>query len=166
MKYIVDNINNYTEEEVNNFLNKIYTYKKEKIKKIVSNNAKKRSIVSEILLKKLLLEYNINYSLLNFSINNNGKPYIKDNRLFFNISHSNDYVAVAISNYEIGIDIIDKNNKDINYNIIKNIEELCKKEAYTKMLGENLLNTINKDINYNLMDKSNNDYYLYICEKK
>jgi 4'-phosphopantetheinyl transferase len=35
----------------------------------------------------------------------NGKPYLTDKSLYFNISHSGDYVVLAISDCEIGVDI-------------------------------------------------------------
>jgi 4'-phosphopantetheinyl transferase len=35
----------------------------------------------------------------------NGKPYLKNSTMYFNISHSNDYVVLATSHREIGIDI-------------------------------------------------------------
>ena len=36
---------------------------------------------------------------------NNGKPYLKDNGLFFNISHSGDYVVLGTAGCELGVDI-------------------------------------------------------------
>ena len=166
MNYIVDNINNYSKKEINNFKMNIYEFKKEKINNMIDNNSKKRSIVAEIMLSKLLKEINLDYNKIEFIINNNGKPFIKDSNIFVNISHSNNNVAVAISNKEIGIDIEDKNNKNIKYKKINNLEELCKKEAYTKMLGESLLNTIDKKVYLDFINKSNNNYYSYICAKK
>lgn len=58
---------------------------------------------SNALLAKALLDYNItNYELI---YNKNGKPYLKDIPLFFNISHDNDMVALVISDKEVGIDL-------------------------------------------------------------
>ena len=34
-----------------------------------------------------------------------GKPYFEDGKLHFNVSHSEEYLAIAISNYPVGIDI-------------------------------------------------------------
>lgn len=45
-----------------------------------------------------------------------GKPYIKNSSLQFNISHSNDYLVIAISEkYQLGVDI-----EQYNYSIIPN----------------------------------------------
>lgn len=35
----------------------------------------------------------------------NGKPYLNDGSLFFNLSHAGEYVAMALSAYEVGVDI-------------------------------------------------------------
>jgi 4'-phosphopantetheinyl transferase len=34
-----------------------------------------------------------------------GKPYLTDNSMFFNISHSGEYVILAVSEHEVGADI-------------------------------------------------------------
>jgi 4'-phosphopantetheinyl transferase len=35
----------------------------------------------------------------------NGKPYLKDSDMYFNISHSGNYVVLALSKSEVGVDI-------------------------------------------------------------
>ena len=35
----------------------------------------------------------------------NGKPYLKDKSIYFNLSHSGDYVVLAVADYEVGVDI-------------------------------------------------------------
>ena len=105
MKYLTSSIDNYSNNEINDFLESIYYQKKEKIKKIKQATRFKQSIVGEILLKKLLETYNIDYLNSNFETNAWGKSYIKESGIFFNMSHSYDYVICAISKKEIGIDI-------------------------------------------------------------
>jgi 4'-phosphopantetheinyl transferase len=38
-------------------------------------------------------------------IGKNGKPHLKDSDIFFNVSHSGDYVVLATANNEVGVDI-------------------------------------------------------------
>lgn len=55
---------------------------------------------------------------------NNGKPYFKDfGDVFFSLSHSGDWVMVAISKRRIGIDVQEHYITDINK--IKNISRHC-----------------------------------------
>ena len=97
-------------------------------------------------LKEILKEYHIDYDIF---YNEYGKPYIKNNPIYFNISHSGDYIVIIISDRECGIDI--EKIRDINNNIIDKVcldkeKELIidsksftlmwtKKEAYSKYKG-------------------------------
>ncbi len=114
------------------------------------------------LLKNILKkEYNIDdYTITR---NENGKPYLNNiNDIYFNISHSDKYLVIAISNKKIGVDIekIKKYNAKINdiLNIKpKNDEEFfkywTKKEALIKLKGLAL-----KDMNN--IDENNVKFYI------
>lgn len=94
-------------------------------------------------LKKQLNYFNL--ELPEIYILSNGKPYFKKSDLFFNYSHSKNYIACAIAFHEVGIDIEEtsrKINDDIanKYldNVIgneKRIEMWVKKESYSKLKG-------------------------------
>jgi len=58
-------------------------------------------IIRYILCKKLLIKN----ECIELRKGNNGKPYVKDFPVHFNVSHAGDYVVVAIADQEIGIDI-------------------------------------------------------------
>ncbi len=173
MEYIIKNINDFNKDDINNFYDKIPKLKKDKIDKYKNYDTKVRSIVGEILLKNLLSKSNISYNSLDYYINEYGKPYLKNINIFFNISHSFDYVITAISNNEIGIDI--EKIRKTPLNIINqfatekekayilstnnNIEErifkiYTLKEAYFKMLGTNLNNILEVEF----IIKNNNIY--------
>lgn len=127
MNYIIENINTYSDEDYLKIYQKINLQKKEKIDKLKKTADKKRALLGEYCLIKLLKKYyNIDYKKTNFYTNEYGKPYIQDSNIFFNISHSNDYVIVAISNKEIGIDI--EKIRDTNINTINQFATLKEKE--------------------------------------
>lgn len=133
---------------------------------------KKQSIISSILKNK--------YVGNDIYINKQGKPMHKD--IFFNISHSDDYVVIALNDkYDIGIDIehIKENINDELINHVCNdleIKEInngdknklfyyywTRKEATLKCKGSGLVNDV-KDI------LKNNNYTLesffiddYVC---
>lgn len=166
----ISNINNYDNKELHKFYNEIYEYKKKKIDKYIKFDNKLRSIIGELLLKCILeKKYNIQYKDVVFKINKYGKPYIENYNIYFNISHSQDYVICALSNKEIGIDI--EKIRPVNVNVIncfatekekkyifKNNNEIYKhlfeiytlKEAYFKMQGTNLDNL--KSVEFTIKD--------------
>lgn len=93
---------------------------------------------------------------LNIEKTSNGKPYIQGFPEF-SISHKNNYLAIAISNTPIGIDI--ETEKEVKENIIKKffskndyenyknnkisgIELWCKKEALIKAYGGTVFDKI------------------------
>lgn len=165
MNYLIDNINNYTIENLNKLKNTIRKEKLNEINRINKINHKKRKIIGELLLIKGLNQFfSVEYKKLKFTINNNGKTYIKNNKnnAYFNISHSHDYCICAFSNNKIGVDIEKIRETDLNIvnqfttpkekkyilksnqNIYERLFEIYTlKEAYFKMRGENLNNIKN-----------------------
>ena len=61
-----------------------------------------KNITTEELLKKVLKKYHIKYDIF---YNENRKPYVKNNPIYFNISHSGEYIVCVVSDKEIGVDI-------------------------------------------------------------
>ena len=117
------------------------------------------------------------------------KPYIEE-KINFNITHSNNYVAVIISDGCCGIDI-EMCNEERDWNKLKDViltnqeknnikdnnglvKYWSKKEAYFKKLGCGIdFSKLKQDINYDevatlrLKDLKNNEYYLsYISDDK
>ena len=78
-----------------------------------------------------------------------GKPYFEDLDMYFNYSHSRSYIACALSNYDVGIDIEDSDRK-ISDNVSKKyldgeedsrkrLVKWVQKEAYSKLIGLGIL---------------------------
>lgn len=116
----------------------------------------------------------------------NGKPYLENSNIFYNISHKNKMVGLVISNSEVGLDMeyIDtesiKRQSTLKYfftekerESITNNEELLtlwtKKESYIKLNGGMLRDAIGLDINninviYDTFKLDN--YIITICKSK
>lgn len=116
----------------------------------------------------------------------NGKPYLENSNIFYNISHKNKMVGLIISNSEVGLDIeyVDTENikrkSTLKYfftekerESITNNEELLtlwtKKESYIKLNGGMLRDAIGLDINninviYDTFKLDN--YIITICKSK
>lgn len=142
------------------------------------------SKTSKELLEIALKEEGITSYKISESIN--GKPYIDNSNIFYNISHKNKMVGLIISNSEVGLDIeyIDTENikreSPLKYfftekerESITNNEELLtlwtKKESYIKLNGGMLRDAIGLDINninviYDTFKLDN--YIITICKSK
>lgn len=87
--------------------------KRNKVDRLLNKNDKVQTIIPEILIRTRLFE-DLNSKKIQFNKNEYGKPYIENMEKFlFNISHSGEYIVVAISDSEVGIDI--EEIKDIEY---------------------------------------------------
>lgn len=142
------------------------------------------SKTSKELLEIALKEEKITSYKISESIN--GKPYIDNSNIFYNISHKNKMVGLIISDSEVGLDIeyVDtesiKRKSTLKYfftekerESITNNEELLtlwtKKESYIKLNGGMLRDAIGLDINninviYDTFKLDN--YIITICKSK
>lgn len=117
-----------------------------------------RYIISRAAVRLIMGRYlNIRPSLIEIERGENKKPYIKNSLLFYNLSHSGDWIVLAISDSAIGIDTEPVNNSFDFNDIIKDYfspGESCfineeksaerffllwtRKEALTKATGKGL----------------------------
>jgi 4'-phosphopantetheinyl transferase len=74
----------------------------EKIEKLKKQDDKFRCLGAGLLLNYVKKVYGIDDGIM---IAKNGKPHFKKTKLSFNISHSGNYVIIAVSDYNVGIDI-------------------------------------------------------------
>lgn len=111
-----------------------------------------------------------------------GKPYY-DDKFHYNISHSKNYIIIAVDEDEVGIDIeesryvdpslekriLAKNEKKIDDDILNN---WVLKEAYVKYLGVGLyldfrnIDTASILESENVVNLSTKDYYCFLVSKK
>ena len=141
------------EETIFSFLGRVSIKRKNAVLKLARNEAKIRSLASE-----LVLAYSLKMPLpLSYKTDKNGKPYIPS-ASFFNISHSGSFVVCAVSDSEVGVDI--EEIRKMKPTLIKSIlspgelidsqkfsgaalqrllcEKWVRKEAYLKLLGVGL----------------------------
>lgn len=129
-------------------------YRKNKLAQITSPKLRRQSICAELLLERAV--ENFYKRPLPIVVGTNGKPRFEGDKLHFNISHSANWVACAVSNKEIGLDIqvISECNLAIcdryfgedekNYILSSENRDLafteiwCKKEAKLKASGVGL----------------------------
>jgi len=82
-------------------LNLVTDRRKRRIRSYVRAEDKARCLVSGLLLRLICGVTND----CQLTYTENEKPYLKNSSVYFNISHSGDYVVLATSHREIGVDI-------------------------------------------------------------
>ncbi len=126
----------------------------EYLKKINNYKSYFSSLIGRFLIRKYFMEvFPNNYKDLEISFLKNGKPYLKNNNIFFNISHSKNLVVAIFYDNNCGIDI--QLISEYNKNIIK--KNFHKKEIFN--FTNNNKNTCidYKDTDYNAI-KKHKDY--------
>lgn len=139
----------------------------EKRERILRQRVKQNAdnmLVGAVLAKYMLLKYfQIPFSKQHISYGRYGKPYLRDySNAYFNISHSGQFVACAVSDCPIGVDIqeIASYHRDMAKRVfspeeISQIESSpdrsaeftrlwTQKEAYLKMLGIGFSDSLDK----------------------
>ena len=96
------NINNWDDPlENKELLNQIDEIRRKKVMRYHMPDDRKRSLAAGIIIKHILNENGLSENSL--SCSENGKPLADG--LFFNVSHSGDYVVGIVSDCEVGCDI-------------------------------------------------------------
>ncbi|MBB6714148.1 4'-phosphopantetheinyl transferase family protein [Clostridium gasigenes] len=182
---------NVKDEKIKKMCEHISCEKRIKVNKFVNKNDKIQTIVADILIRdQLIKKFNIRNENISFNKNTYGKPYVEKIQNFnFNISHSGEFVVVAISEHEIGIDIekinsieyfdIAKNffsNEEVRYIICPNEQESLErfyevwtlKEAYIKFNGKGLSIPLNsftiffdKDNSIKVVDRNEYNNHIF-----
>lgn len=116
MRYLIKSINDFSNAEISDFIDKIKNPKRLKLNKFKGKRYK-QSIIGEILLCHLLKDEGIDYDNIIIKQNKNGKSLIVNYPICYSISHDDEMVACAIHNMPIGIDILKQ--KSINIKISK-----------------------------------------------
>jgi len=108
MKIYALNINKEISPSLfNKLLSFVSTERREKINKFIRKEDADRSLAADLLIRQALIEnLEIQNKDISFYYNIHGKPYFAHNPpIYFNLSHSGNWVVCAISEHEVGIDV-------------------------------------------------------------
>ncbi len=106
LKVYYAKISELSEEEMQNALRILPQERIEKIKRRKQKKSQLESIWAGLLLEYALQEHGLKGMELTFLKNIDGKPYIAEYpKLFYNLSHSKEYVAIVIDDYPVGVDV-------------------------------------------------------------
>ncbi|KAB2393412.1 4'-phosphopantetheinyl transferase superfamily protein [Bacillus cereus] len=98
----------YIEEDIYNLLiSFISEEKKRRLKRFVKKEDVYRSLLGDVLIRSVICKkYELSNTNIEFENNEYGKPNLKGfNNLFFNISHSEDWIVCVVDGKAVGIDI-------------------------------------------------------------
>ena len=79
--------------------------RREKIDRFRFERDKRLSLGAELLLRHALHAEGLGEVPMTFDYGTQGKPYFKSSGVFFNLSHSGEYVLCALAPYEVGCDV-------------------------------------------------------------
>lgn len=106
MEYFIYNIENLTDAEYEKWFSLMTKDKRERVSRYKDTQRRKCSVAGEKLVKEYIgKSLNISPEALLILTDKNGKPYIENCPIHFNISHCENILAYAFSDKEIGIDI-------------------------------------------------------------
>ena len=106
-------ISDFSSQEYDKAYENLSLSRKKRIDRLTAPDSRKSSLAGELLvLQTLKKEYNIDGVI---ECDEKGKPYLKGNKIFISIAHSGEYVACAVDESPIGIDI--EKIRDINFKI-------------------------------------------------
>lgn len=97
--YIADCTSYENKQAIARVLSRMDARRQEKVRALQSPNKKAQSVVAGLLLEVAFGPHAA------YRYTENGKPYLADNTAYFSISHSEKWVALAVSDREIGLDL-------------------------------------------------------------
>lgn len=104
--------------KIHNFsrlLNVVDLEKKEKIRSFVRISDSYRTLISDLLVRYILSKrLHVSYNDLTFGLGEFGKPFCSSHHVHYNISHSGDWIVMAVGEFGIGIDIEKVNRCDFD----------------------------------------------------
>jgi len=141
------------------------------IARFKKTSSAQRSLFSELLSRFILSQkLGINSKAIVFNKSENGKPFLENRKVHFNLSHSGNWVVMALSKSEVGIDV--ELIRPVNYRIAERFFSPAEvrllnsrkendkldyffdlwtlKESYLKLIGTGLTRSLNSFSIYHL----------------
>lgn len=103
MIYFFDDYKSFCAE---NFVELLPESRAEKYRRLKQKRDKENCVAAYLLLRFALKENGINF--FETETGKNGKPFLKNEKIFFSISHCSQGVGVAVDDFPIGLDIQEK----------------------------------------------------------
>ncbi|MCL1830136.1 MAG: 4'-phosphopantetheinyl transferase superfamily protein [Oscillospiraceae bacterium] len=163
--YLCSGIDEIEQGYIDRNLTRLPAVRREKCLRYMFLKDRAACLLSYLMLQDALANHYASINTIDFDINEHGKPYLSDNKdVFFSISHTKNIVAVAVADFEIGLDI--EATRDAGTSLIEMVaspseQETIKtasdkqtafmrlwtmKESYAKAHGISVASILKKDI--------------------
>lgn len=118
MDFFIYNVENLSDAEYEKWFSLMTKEKQERVSRYKDSERRKCSVAGEMIVKTNIGKaLNTSPESLKILADENGKPYIPDCPIHFNISHCENMLVLAFSDEEIGIDV--EKIRPISLNILK-----------------------------------------------
>ncbi len=169
-KIFVYNVNDLEDKELfKKEYNNAPVFRKEKIDRLSLENDKRLSLGAWIALERAMESAGVKGEV---ALSENGKPYLRDNELHFNLSHSGELAICAISENPVGVDI--EKIREVDLKLTEKVfgkkekmslEDFFKmwtrKESFLKCLGEGFKSKKTKtDLSQDRVETENKVFFL------
>lgn len=138
MDYLFSFLSEFSDDEYKKAYDNLSEVAKMRVDRYKRDDDKKRSLLAQMLLKKLMVENHIDAQL---SYEENGRPVFENSEYFLSLSHSGDVAFSAVSKSPVGIDV-----EKIRPISISLINRVCVDEEKAYVLSEYMV-TDEKNIN-------------------
>lgn len=106
MKIYIKKTDGFTAEEYEKYYSMMSEERKHAVDRLRNRNDKIRSVLGEATARQAIAErFNVPENKVIFGRTEKGKPFCVNFDICFGVSHSKEYVAVAVSDHNVGIDI-------------------------------------------------------------
>ncbi|RKM56473.1 4'-phosphopantetheinyl transferase superfamily protein [Butyrivibrio sp. X503] len=114
--YVLDALKEFSDKRFEEALKYVDEAQRDKILRFHFDADKKRSLAGLLLsYYAIFKEFGLAPKDITFDKNKYGKPFVKDrDDIYYNISHSGNYVVCAIGSSPVGIDVQEHKNADLN----------------------------------------------------
>ncbi len=99
-------ISDIGDRPIDKLLSLVSPERKTKIQRLKKASKQRQSLFADVMLRAVLCDrLRVDNSVLRFSATDKGKPYLVEYpKTYFNVSHTDGLVAVAVSDSEVGVD--------------------------------------------------------------
>ena len=133
MRFVCKKMSDFSDADYEKSLSMMTSERTEQINRITHDKTRRLSVLAELLCKQLAGEFlSRNIEEIIIKKDEKGKPFLAGENVHISISHSGEYVAAAVADTPVGIDIEVMKSPDMRV-----AERLCTESDREYLFGDN-----------------------------